>query len=226
MIFDFRALASLSTTEQHKSQLTSAARHRQNQTPPARSQTAGLQMRHSSSHQLPQSRQLCSCGTSTRKPALASSEPQFALTLAYGLVSFSSHWPSSLPDRTAPHDPSQLPSGSAGREKQTSTSLIVTEHLSQTQLHSWRREQVCPHTRARTNCLKTVDLIRCSCAKVQPNSTQRVTYRAMLQSQVPPNLPLTIILKQGDLLRGLGQQVNQYVLLHTGYLACFCIAKN
>lgn len=47
----------------------------------------------------------------------ASSETQLALTLAYGLVFSSSHWPSSLPDMMAPRDLSQLPSGSAGGEK-------------------------------------------------------------------------------------------------------------
>ena len=120
--------------------------------PTTRSQTPRFQVRHSSSHQLPQTRLLRSWGDSTRKPALARSEPQFALTLAYGLVFFSLHWPSSPPDTMAPHDLSQLPSGSAGREKQTETSLILTGHLSQTQLHSWRREQVRTHPRARTNC--------------------------------------------------------------------------
>lgn len=136
MIFNFRELASLSTTEQHKSQLTLAAQHRQHQNPSVRSQTAQFQVQHSSSHQIPRTGLLRSWGTSTRKPALASSEPQSALTLAYGLVFSSSHWPSSLPDMMAPHDLSQLPSGSAGREKQTGTSLITTGQLSQSQLRS------------------------------------------------------------------------------------------
>lgn len=111
--------------------------------PTMRSQTARLWVQHSSSHQLPRTRLLCSWDN--RKPALASSNP-VALTLAYGLVFSSSHWPSSLPDMTAPHDLSQLPSGSAEGEKQNRNSLNTTGLLSQTHLHSWRTEQVFTYT--------------------------------------------------------------------------------
>ena len=159
-----------------------------------RSQTARFQVQHSSSHQLPWTRLLRSWGTSTRKPALASSKPQFALTLAYGLVFSFSHWPSSLPDTMVPHDLSQLPSGSAGREKQTGTTLIITGHLSQTQLHSWKRTGMYTPTRkdkllkdCRTHSLlwwqSTVELHPAS--YLQSNATKPSASK----------LPLTIILK-------------------------------
>lgn len=143
MIFDFRELASLSTTEQHQSQLTSAAPN-----PPQWGVTLLDYVWHreaTSSHRpgwstagapAPQNlhEQAPSLRLNSHRPTVLSSPPHIGHPL------HQIRW----------HFMIRVSYLLAELEGQTGTTL--TGHPSQTQLSSWRREQARTQPHVRTNC--------------------------------------------------------------------------